>query len=239
MTIGTVTPDVRRHLHGQWCVYCGEPATAQDHFPPRSYSHGGWIIPACLECNGMAGIEWSQAFIQRCRHVRQRLLVRYTHGKELGKWPNRNRRLNARLAWNVATYLQSIDPNSDFVLWCAARGIFTNCASGNWSIITAWLERSELEHWQPGQPTLAGWWHRTSLLPPTPEETEPVAYYVVDKPRPVECVVCGGPLAGQKHLYCSNACSRKVRQQRKKGRSSPKRGGGNYAPQIKVDLFRV
>jgi DNA invertase Pin-like site-specific DNA recombinase len=40
---------------GDQCVYCGERADSDEHFPPTSYRNLGYILPACRECNSFAG----------------------------------------------------------------------------------------------------------------------------------------------------------------------------------------
>jgi len=124
----------RIRIIGYFCVYCGEIATQDEHFPPMSYSLHGYILPACAECNSLAGTNYPTDFVNRASRVKERLRNRYQHqmetpdwsqeeidefGRNLKaevlKWEKTTRIAKERIAWNAISYLASIDQCNDFV----------------------------------------------------------------------------------------------------------------------------
>ena len=124
----------RIRFRGFFCVYCGEIATAQDHFPPKVHTHLGYLLPVCHECNGLAGTEWPNNFELRAKHVKDKLRRKYRRAlatpdwsaseiRSLGhtlktgviKWQNLIKITRQRIAWSALAYLTSIDRNNDFV----------------------------------------------------------------------------------------------------------------------------
>jgi len=127
--------EYRVRLTGFWCTYCGEPATTEDHFPPKSHSSGGFLIPACKECNCVLSTWWATDFESRCMLVKKRIARRcktliesptwkQSELQELGdtlwsaveNWNQKQDRAKRRLAWNVEAYIASIDRNNVFAL---------------------------------------------------------------------------------------------------------------------------
>lgn len=107
-------------------MYCGEIGSTQEHFPPRVSSDGGYIFPACSECNLFAGTNHPFNFEERCSHVRERIRSRYwkvlnapvwteEEISELGynlavgikAWMKLRQTVERRLAWDVTAYLAS------------------------------------------------------------------------------------------------------------------------------------
>lgn len=135
MTRGTRFGDgVRVRLWGIWCVYCGEVATEDEHFPPATFSARGFILPACSECNRLAGTEYGTDFEKRSDRVKDKIRSKYARAVatpdwspeeigELGRglrsgvvaWNEKIKTTRRRLAWSAVAYLQSIDHNNDFV----------------------------------------------------------------------------------------------------------------------------
>ena len=126
--------EFRITLHGRLCVYCGETATELDHFPPKCHTPHGFLLPACGECNRLAGAAWPDHFEQRASMVRDKLRKRYRKAigtpewsrgeiRALGwtlrtgvlKWRTTMEVAKRRVAWNALSYLVSIDRNNDFV----------------------------------------------------------------------------------------------------------------------------
>jgi hypothetical protein len=101
----------RDRLKGERCCYCGERATCEDHFPPRSATYVGVILPACHECNALAGTEYPFEFKKRAELVKEKLGQRYQCES-----PEYDRE---RLAWNAIAYIASIDHNSVFADYVA------------------------------------------------------------------------------------------------------------------------
>jgi hypothetical protein len=133
---------LRKTIEGRYCVYCGEIASCQDHFPPISVTRIGLLLPACHECNGLAGTDWSSDFWERCELVKNKLRGRYARWlntpdwddeeiAELGynlrtnvtAWQEQKKIARTRIAWNAEPYLASIDHNSYFVQMHVEIGI--------------------------------------------------------------------------------------------------------------------
>jgi hypothetical protein len=134
----------RRLLSGEWCVYCGEYANEQDHFPPSSIVRIGWVLPACRECNAIASVKHPWDFEARCAWVKHRLAIRHVRAarmpawyaaelrelgadmrREVSTWLAKQKRLKSRLAWSAEDYLLNIDPSSDFAQWLAEINTIT------------------------------------------------------------------------------------------------------------------
>jgi hypothetical protein len=129
-----VAPNLfRKRLYGDWCIYCGDWATTEDHFPPHCVTNLGMLFPACLECNLIAGSNYASDFDERCNYVKDGLRRKYArvlgtpdwHKDEIGELGRtlktsvlRHGALKAslkpRLAWNYKTYLACIDPDNLF-----------------------------------------------------------------------------------------------------------------------------
>lgn len=123
----------RIRIEGSLCVYCGQNANTDEHFPPASKTNFGVLLPACLECNNFAGTEHGLDFKKRVQHVKSMLHKKYKtilampnwDGDDLDelsgnlkrgviRWQNQKRIAHSRIAWNVESYLASIDLNNDF-----------------------------------------------------------------------------------------------------------------------------
>ena len=53
---------LRTRIPGDVCVYCGDAAQTMEHFPPKSVTSRGFLLPSCRECNVLAACEWSFDF---------------------------------------------------------------------------------------------------------------------------------------------------------------------------------
>lgn len=84
---------------GTPCCYCGEPATSEDHvFPIAALTKLGFamanripldilrIVPACLECNMLAGDTVFFTFEEKCLYVKDRIAHRYGPAVEAPTW---------------------------------------------------------------------------------------------------------------------------------------------------------
>ncbi|MGO6947009.1 hypothetical protein [Rhizobium johnstonii] len=63
----------RVRIHGDQCVYCGERADSEEHFPPASYGNLGFLLPACRECNSFAGTAHPVNFLKRIAYVKEQI----------------------------------------------------------------------------------------------------------------------------------------------------------------------
>ena len=68
---------LRKRVDGRYCVYCGERATTDEHFPPVAHGLGGFIFPACSECNTFAGTAYARDFQRRAALVKRKIGERY------------------------------------------------------------------------------------------------------------------------------------------------------------------
>lgn len=82
------------------CVYCGDQATCVDHIIPRSFqteklrgryrqlrsSQDKNLVPACNECNILAGNRVFDSFNDKKEFIRTRLRVRYADVLGLPYW---------------------------------------------------------------------------------------------------------------------------------------------------------
>lgn len=130
--------DLRATLKGSKCIYCGDLATEDEHFPPATYGLYGVILPICRECNSLAGTAWPINFEARAEYVKRRLEIKYKtilktkwdpeEIQELGfnlktavkSCMQKQKSIRARLAWNAMAYLQQIDDGRFFVATDAA-----------------------------------------------------------------------------------------------------------------------
>lgn len=132
----TITSDeFRVRISASRCVYCGNPAQSDDHWPPRSLTPHGYILPACIECNELASDDEPRDFRKRAELVISRLKRKYSKilnspdwtleeiealggnlRKEIEDWRNVKLNLNRRVAWNAIAYIASIDHSRCFVL---------------------------------------------------------------------------------------------------------------------------
>jgi hypothetical protein len=123
----------RLHIRGDRCLYCGLPATTEDHFPPASYAKSGLLLPACRECNNLAGTEYPISLIDRSLHVKSRIrkrnlrFIRHIEWsdeeladlsellqREYRAWREKKAEVNERLAWNAMGYFALIVRSKDF-----------------------------------------------------------------------------------------------------------------------------
>jgi len=82
------------------CTYCGLPADTVDHVIPQSLrymlqEHGGWRdhygritdkVPACKECNSMAGSEVFPSLTAKRRYVHARIAKKYASVLRTANW---------------------------------------------------------------------------------------------------------------------------------------------------------
>jgi hypothetical protein len=76
----------RTRVDGDDCIYCGNPRTCWDHFPPHSYTLTGYLLPACLECNKFASNHHPTKFEARRELVKRRIREEYRAVLETPYW---------------------------------------------------------------------------------------------------------------------------------------------------------
>lgn len=67
------------------CAYCGESATDREHVVPRSLG-GTYTVPACGECNLLAGTGLDASLAARRRRIRQAFERRYRRVLRCPEW---------------------------------------------------------------------------------------------------------------------------------------------------------
>lgn len=126
--------NLRVHINGNCCTYCGETAEARDHFPPRSYTNLGWLLPVCNECNSALGNSNPTDFEARVRSVKDFLQKRYAKILNNPEWADEEIRelgynikkivkgvegarrvIKKRLDWDAASYIAVIDTEGHFL----------------------------------------------------------------------------------------------------------------------------
>lgn len=127
----------RIRINGDQCVYCGQPATTDEHYPPIAATGAtgdGLILPACSECNTLAGANFPYDFDRRVEYVKGKIKNKYRHAlrsitwseeelselspkleKEFRAWSKLSEKTKERLAWNAISYLSLIVPPNAFV----------------------------------------------------------------------------------------------------------------------------
>lgn len=68
------------------CVYCGERACDVEHVIPKSSGLPTYTVPACRECNVLAGAVQLGGFVQKCAYIKQALRRRYRHVLSMPEW---------------------------------------------------------------------------------------------------------------------------------------------------------
>lgn len=118
---------IRKRALSAQCIYCGERATSDEHFPPASVTPYGFILSACQECNSLAGTSFPYSMRDRAQHVKEKLAQRHakavktaefssediveldrTLASEVLLWQAEHVRIKARLAWCVESHLVNI-----------------------------------------------------------------------------------------------------------------------------------
>lgn len=68
------------------CAYCGEAATDVEHVVPRSSKLPTYTVPACKECNGIAGAIVFPSFLAKLNFIQKRIRVRYAKVLKVPEW---------------------------------------------------------------------------------------------------------------------------------------------------------
>lgn len=130
-----ISPNMNRIIiRGSRCIYCGAPATTDEHFPPYTSGRSGLLLSACSECNTYAGTKHPHDFAARAKYVQTRLKRKYGKRANSRAWettePNTEaglvnrgwalqecewrRTMRARLTWRAIPYLAFL---------CTAQGV--------------------------------------------------------------------------------------------------------------------
>lgn len=121
--------EFRIRLRGEFCLYCGMIADTGDHFPPVNWGRTGVIIPACRECNSLAGTNHPLDLELRVDHVKNKLRKRHKKAlnmpvwdaddlcgvrgnmrRDVNFWQEKRRVAHARVTWGYKPYLATIVP---------------------------------------------------------------------------------------------------------------------------------
>jgi len=126
--------EYRIRVKGIFCVYCGEMADSVDHFPPKSASVMGFLLPACKECNNLAGTDYPFDFENRAKLVTEKLRkkynkilgtsewskdemreLKYSLNRMVRSWEELRKIIRRRIAWNAISYLSCTALTRNFV----------------------------------------------------------------------------------------------------------------------------
>jgi hypothetical protein len=110
------------------CYYCGMPAETTDHVIPQSLIHAvkrsgdemlllavedprrRMTVPACRECNGLAGYKYHETLADRAQYVRERLAHKHRKALATPDWePRELFQLSATLRRRVIAALYERD----------------------------------------------------------------------------------------------------------------------------------
>ncbi len=68
------------------CFYCGEYATEKEHVVPQHTLYPTWIVPACHECNAMAGATIFVSVLDKHQWLQTRRGARYSKLLKMPDW---------------------------------------------------------------------------------------------------------------------------------------------------------
>jgi hypothetical protein len=103
------------------CVYCGQRATTWDHFVPYSVAAalmevvkvtGRYLLPACRECNQLAGSRVYRTVAQKRRYIQRRLIDRYYALYDLPSWSQDEL---SELGYNLRTYVEANKQSHEWI----------------------------------------------------------------------------------------------------------------------------
>lgn len=198
----------RERCHGENCLYCGETATTDEHFPPHSLTLRGWIFPACFECNVLAGVKFPTDLARRIAYVKARLKNRYARDLRHPHWSaremigmsenfvsmiqlanDRKGRIQNRIGWDAQNYLHHVlkvrDPTPMKPKW--RRPVVID--------IPIWRKPVVLEFWRTPVIRTLQFWRAPRILDITPVK---VAAHMQSL-----CNRCGVRLISKgKYFYC-------------------------------------
>ncbi len=113
---------VRIGFRSRHCVYCGETANTEEHFPPSSVTSWGFLLSACAECNYMASDRHPFDIKARCAHVHARLRTRYQTALAVADWTEDDlSELDERLAEDIRQWLRQKDRIERRLAWCVGQ----------------------------------------------------------------------------------------------------------------------
>lgn len=132
----------RIKLIGAYCVYCGMTSDSVEHFPPKSVTHRGFLLPCCRECNTYAGASYAFDFDKRVNFVREKIRKKNAKYLKMPIWTEeqldelsgrlkrsvklcqeKRRIATKRLAWDVCKYLVFLGKEKCSVAIFAEHGI--------------------------------------------------------------------------------------------------------------------
>ena len=131
----------RIRIRGNQCLYCGQPAESDDHFPPVVFTGPaglGFLLPSCNECNGIVGAKHPTDLWSRCDLAKASIRKKYRHfllvpewsddeikemgpsfRKGLSAWKKTHEQVKKRIAWSAEWYFSTIVEPRDFADYVA------------------------------------------------------------------------------------------------------------------------
>ena len=95
------------------CVYCGQRANSLDHFVPYSVAivlmeflpiGGKYLLPACRECNSIAGDKVFYTVNEKRSYIQGRLKEKYSLIYDIPEWTESELE---EMGYNLQTYIRS------------------------------------------------------------------------------------------------------------------------------------
>lgn len=155
----------RIKFYGENCIYCGMGDESWEHWPPRSFTHRGMLLPCCLECNCMAGARSPINFRDRVKIVKDGIRTKYKKALkmpnwddeeleemsysmrcDIQKWKTIKEKVNYRLAWNAEVYLSKIANGKDFAAILAECDLITTNGKESFLTFEQRQQRKEFEY---------------------------------------------------------------------------------------------
>lgn len=156
------TDEFRIKVNGYECTYCGDKADTMDHYPPKSVSYHGLMLPCCRECNSSLGASHPFSFAHRCKMAKDNIRRKFKGVLKMPAWDaeeleemsysmrehikscERTKKIvEERLAWNAKSYLSSLESVKDFAAIIAECDIIINSVRPLWNPIDGFTEKSK------------------------------------------------------------------------------------------------
>lgn len=80
------TDEFRIRINGYECTYCGDKADTMDHYPPKSVSYHGLMLPCCRECNSSLGASHPFSFANRCKMAKDNIRRKFKRVLKMPAW---------------------------------------------------------------------------------------------------------------------------------------------------------
>lgn len=109
-------------IRGDRCVYCGQTANSDEHWPPQAYVTIGVILPACRECNSFAHTAHATNWDRRVAYVKEKVRKRWVRDLKVADWTERElKELGPKMRKEVQASLDRKVAVQERLCWEPAR----------------------------------------------------------------------------------------------------------------------